>query len=29
MGTRAELLAAILADPDSRAARQVYADLLQ
>jgi len=26
---RSELLAAILADPDSRAARQVYADLLQ
>ena len=27
--TRAELLAAIIADPDNRAARQVYADLLQ
>ena len=27
--SRSELLAAILADPDDRAARQVYADLLQ
>jgi uncharacterized protein (TIGR02996 family) len=29
MSTRSVLLAAIIADPDSRAARQVYADLLQ